>query len=223
MPRTAKVKEHASKANPKPDLTVVATSNGPDKDESLFMMGRFLDYEKQIKAANALKRRTRSQAKLRGFNLKQFDMAIAEAERDDGTTLDNLKDFKKYCEFFDLPVGYQITLSENPAQIPTEDFLKKAYDDGYARGVKAKDPDWQAYPRITQEGESHQRGWDAGQKVNREKFVAFNAQVAEMERQEEKKAAKRDQVDATVEIIEGTLSRLDGPADDVEDIETTEE
>ena len=193
MPEKARVKYPEGMKKAKPDLSAkpASGSNGPTRDDGLFMLGQFIAYQKAIDAANALKRHTRSRAKNMGLNLKQFDAAIAEREREDGTTFGNFQDFKKYAEWFDLPIAKQIHVSDKPAAEDAEDLMKKAYQDGYDRGVMALDPDWQAYPKGTQESESHLQGIVAGQKVNLEKFEAHNAQMAQMQEQEDKVKAKQ--------------------------------
>lgn len=180
MAQTAKIP--TSRGKVLPDLTAPQPdTNGPGRDEVLFMMGQFLAAQSAIKAAQNANKRLRSQAKLRGFNLEQFDRAIAERERDDGTTVDNLKDFKRYCEFMGLPVGSQITLFDDPQSgtaFSEEQLLQRAYEEGYELGVMGKNADEQAYPPMTPEGQEHMAGWHQGQKVCLDKFVKLNEDLA---------------------------------------------
>ena len=193
-----------------PDLTKTTPSpgNGPDREEALFMVGRLADAETQIRMAQALKKRVRATCKLRGFNLGQLDLAIKEKDRDDGPTLDNLKDFKKYCEWFDLPVAAHIQITDKPKLPNKDDLFEKAYKRGHSLGVLGADPDWQAFPRISQEGEYLLRGWTDGQKVNHEKLIAWNAQVQLVAEAEEKKRGGK-----AVGKMQGPMSRhrLDKP------------
>lgn len=176
MPKTAKIdkpkgKVHKDKTAPPPPAgasEATASSNGPDRDEILFMRGRFNAQKVKLKAEQQAWKKLRSVAKLRGFNLQQFDAAIAESELDDGTTLFNMKDFKTYCEAFDLPISYQFKLFDDPtdkAAFSEEYKLKRAYQDGYQDGLMGKDQDQQKYLPITAEGQEYLRGWNDGQAV----------------------------------------------------------
>lgn len=194
MAQTAKIPTSSGKILP--DMTAPQPgTNGPGRDEVLFMMGQFLAAQAAIKVAQNANKRLRSQAKLRGFNLEQFDRAIAERERDDGTTVDNLKDFKRYCEFMGLPIGSQITLFDDPqagTAFSEEQLLKRAYDEGYELGVMGKNADDQAYPPMTPEGNEHARGYNAGKDVNNEKFIKLNEDLAAADAAKSAKKAKKN-------------------------------
>ena len=196
---------------PKPDLSK-AISNGPSREDGLFMLGQFLAYQKAIDAANTLKRHTRSRAKNMGLNLKEFDKAVAEREREEGTTLGGIADFKTYCGWFDLPIAKQVSISSAPQQEDLVDFIKMAYESGYANGIMGLDPDWQAYPKGTQESESHLQGIAAGQKVLHDKFVAHSAVLNQMEENETKAKAKRKAKGETEKMIREAVEDLDETA-----------
>lgn len=194
MAQTAKIP--TSRGKVLPDMTAPQPgANGPGRDEVLFMMGQFLAAQAAIKVAQNANKRLRAQAKLRGFNLAQFDLAIAERERDDGTTIDNLKEFKRYCEFMGLPVGSQISLFDDPqtkSEFSEEALLKRAYDEGYELGVMGRNPDEQAYPPMTPEGQEHLKGLNAGKQVNNEKFIKLNEDLAAADAAKAAKKAKKN-------------------------------
>lgn len=179
MPRTATIEKTKGKTLPDQTAPIAGATNGPDREEALFMMGQFLASKAKIKEARNADTRLRNQAKLRGFDLEQFDRAIAEREREDGTTLDNLLTFKRYCMFLGLPIGSQLELLANPASNghSQEDINERAHDDGYELGLMGKNADEQAYPPMTPEGQEHMRGWHAGQEVLLEKFKDLNAKM----------------------------------------------
>lgn len=180
MAQTAKIP--TSRGKVLPDMTAPQPGdNGPGRDEVLFMMGQFLAAKAAMKVAQNANKRLRAQAKLRGFNLEQFDRAIEEREREDGTTLENLKVFKRYCEFLGLPVGSQISLFDDPqgsTEFSEEALLKRAHSEGYELGVMGKNADEQAYPPMTPEGQEHLKGWNAGQDVLKAKFAKLNEDLA---------------------------------------------
>lgn len=191
MARTAKIEPDKRKEKPLPDLSAGTQSNEPTRDDALFMMGQFIAAKDKIKEAQRLNKRIRQRAKNMGFNLTEFDRAIVERERQDTTTLDNLRDFKKYCEFFDLPIGYQFDLLDKPKAAKNGDVEARAERDGYERGIMGKSPDDQAYPPMTPEGQAHMKGWHSGQKVNLDKFVKLNEEFAAEEAAKKAKAAKK--------------------------------
>ena len=194
MPRTAKIEEPAGKSHPLPDLSsAVAQSNGPDREEFLFMVGQIAKAEEALKAARDAKKKLRSHFKLRGVDLEQMDRAIDELEREDGTTVDNLRTFKRYCEFLGLPIGSQMTLFDMPQSngMSQQSLLKHAAEEGYARGVMGKNPDDQAYPPLSPEGQEHMRGWSDGQGVLKEKFIKLSEAMADAEKEKADKKAKK--------------------------------
>lgn len=193
MARTAKIEANPKKGAALPDLSAAAASNGPDREEALFMMGQFLSADALVRDARNARKRLRNQAKLRGFDLEQFDLAIAEREREDGTTLDNLKTFKRYCEFLGLPVGSQLQFFSDgeTTAFSEEALLKRAHDEGYELGVMGKNPDDQAYPPMSPEGQKHAKGWHEGQKVLLDKFAKLSADMAALDADKAKKAAKK--------------------------------
>lgn len=194
MAQTAKIP--TSRGKVLPDMTAPQPgTNGPGRDEVLFMMGQFLAAQSAIKVAQNANKRLRAQAKLRGFNLEQFDRAIAERERDDGTTVENLKEFKRYCEFMGLPIGSQITLFDDPqtgGAFSEEQLLKRAYEEGYELGVMGRPADEQAYPPMTPEGNEHARGYNAGKDVNNQKFIKLNEDLAAADAAKSAKKAKKN-------------------------------
>jgi hypothetical protein len=194
LPSTAKI-DSSKKSAALPDVSAAKEGgNGPDRDEALFMMGQFLAADAKVKEARDGRKRLRNQAKLRGFDLEQFDLAIAEREREDGTTLDNLKLFKRYCEFLGLPIGSQLKLFNSPAEgdgFSQQSVNERARQAGYELGVMAKDPDEQAYPPMTPEGQEHMAGWHEGHKVNLDKFQRLNVELAAADEAKKAKAAKK--------------------------------
>jgi ribosome modulation factor len=190
MPVTAKI-EHAKGAT-LPDLTKEqpgTVSNGPSREDFLFMVGREIDHRNKVKEERAKHKRFRQFCSNQGVNLKAMDIAIAEREREDGTTLDNLKDQKRYFEFLGLPLGHQFSFFDAPTSAATApDILKKAHDEGYELGLMGKAPDDQKYPPITPEGQEHMRGWNDAQSIHLAKFKTLEDGMTEVERAAKKAA-----------------------------------
>lgn len=192
MAKRAKTGEH--KPTVHPDLTKSATvgsNSGPTREEGLFFAGQIDAADEKVKAAQKFRKSVRSQAKLAGIDLEQLDKARKERDREDGTTLNQLRSFQTYCGWFGLPLGQQMQLFDMPQKKGAhsqEAVLKKARDSGYERGLMGLQPDEQAYPPMTPEGQEHAAGWGEGQKINHEKFLRLNEKISE---QEAAKAAKR--------------------------------
>lgn len=221
MPRTARLKEHEGRTLP--DLTAPKqeqASNGPDRDEFLFAIGHQKKLRQAVDEAKAVLKKFRNHLKLRNFNLAMMDAAIDEADREDGTTISNMRDLKRYYEFMGLPIGHQFSLFETPqAANSNGDLLAKAFAEGRERGVKGEFPDEQKWLPVTPEGQEHQRGWQEGQAVHLVKFKALEVSLAEADeaaaKKAVKKAAKKAMAEAEEEGAEAEEIEQDiGPADE---------
>jgi hypothetical protein len=194
MPRTASLKKHEGRTLP--DLNApdkAAPSNGPDRDEFLFAIGQQNKLRKEVDDAKQKLKKLRQHLKLRNFNLKMMDMAIDEADREDGTTIANMRDLKRYYEFMGLPIGHQFSLFDSPASNGNgaDDLMKRAFNDGYERGVKGQAPDEQKWLPVSPEGQEHQRGWNDGQAVHLSKLKQLEVSLSEADKLAEAKAAKK--------------------------------
>lgn len=227
MTRTARLKEHEGRTLP--DLTAPkqeAASNGPDRDEFLFSIGHQKKLQQTIDDAKLMMKKFRNSLKLRGFNLKMMDLAIEEADREDGTTISNMRDLKRYYEFMNLPIGHQFALFDTPqaanANASTDaDLMAKAFAEGRERGVKGEFPDEQKWLPVSPEGQEHQRGWNEGQAVHLAKFKSLNEAMAEADKLATAKAARKAAKDAKAAAEAQEPDDEDegediGPADDEE-------
>lgn len=196
MPRTARLKEHEGKTLP--DLSAPAkeatASNGPDRDEFLFAVGHQKKLKLAIEEARAVAKKFRNHLKLRGFNLAMMDMAMEEADREDGTTIANMRDLKRYYEFMGLPIGHQFTLFDAPQAAngnAAADLMAKAFAEGRERGVRGEFPDEQKWQPLTPEGQEHQRGWSEGQGVHLAKLKSLGEAMEEADKALAAKVARK--------------------------------
>lgn len=195
LPRTARLKEHEGRTLP--DLTAPqpeAASNGPDRDEFLFAVGQLKKHQQDVDEKKAALKKFRNHLKLRNFNLAMMDLAIEEANREDGTTIANMRDLKRYYEHMGLPIGHQFTLFDAPQAAngnAAGDLMARAFAEGRERGVKGEFPDEQKWQPLTPEGQEHQRGWSEGQAVHLAKFKALSEALAEADKVEAAKVAKK--------------------------------
>jgi hypothetical protein len=189
MPRTAKI-EHQS--NVLPDLTAPQqTSNGPGKEDFLFFVGRLAAADKAVKTAKDARKKLRQFFQNQGVNLQMMDAAIAEREKEDGTTISNLRELKRYCEYLSLPIGKQFDLFDAPVTSGAIDYEQQAFEEGRELGIKGLNADDQKWLPTTPEGQAHQKGWADGQAVLLGKLKSLEDGMSEAERAAEAvKAAK---------------------------------
>lgn len=200
------------KAPPAP----LPAGNGPDNDEILFSIGQIETKLDIIEKAKSELKKFRQHLKLRGFNLAMLDMAIAEKDKEDGTTTSNLVDFQRYCQALNLPVGFQFSLFDRPQTSQSvADLMTRAFGEGRERGIRGQQPDDQKWLPMSDEGREHQRGWAEGQKVLTDKFEALNVSYQEAEKEREAKAAKAARKAAkAAEADKPDVTETDiGPAD----------
>lgn len=192
VPETATI-DHKDTVHP--DLTKAPhdASNGPDRDAFLISIGHHAKLKEAERAAKANTKKFRQYLTNTGYNLKAFDLAIEEMDKEDGTTLDNLRDLKRYFEFLDLPIGYQFSFldSASSAVKPPADVMAQAFLDGRERGLMGQNPDDQKWLPMTPEGQEHLRGWHDGQGVLLAKFRDIEAGMTEAERAELKAQAEK--------------------------------
>lgn len=191
MPKTASIERPERKTHP--DLSVVpaAAVNGPDRDEFLFMVGQIERVDEAVAKEKDARKKLRQHFKNRGVNLAMMDMAIAEKDREDDTTLDNMRDLKRYYEFLNLPVGFQFALFDTPQTGAAPDIMAKAFAEGREAGVMGRNTDDQKYPPMTPEGQEHFNGWTEGQAVLAGKMKVLETGMTLDEQERQAKAAKK--------------------------------
>lgn len=193
MPETAVI-NHTSGAK-LPDLSKEGqiSSNGPDRDEFLFMVGQIKRADDEITEKRTARKKLRQHFSNRGVNLAMMDLAIAEAEREDGTTISNMRDLKRYYEFMGLPIGHQFQLFDGPLAAAADiDIMARAFTEGRERGIKGEFPDEQKWLPVSPEGQEHQRGWGEGQAVHLAKIKGLSDGIAADERAEAEARTKRE-------------------------------
>lgn len=203
MPKTASIPT-PSPDRIKPDLTQAKTGdNGPDKADTLFFVGQFKLADARLAEARTARKKIRQAAKLRGHTIQQLEEAMRIVEEDDDTELKRQQAKKTYLQHMDHPMGMivQLNLFGSPDAGNGQaagGVSEKAYKRGFQLGVMALDPDDQAYPPMTPEGQEHMKGWHDGQKVNTDKLLSLNAEIAaDAAAKEAKKAAKAAKPEAT--------------------------
>lgn len=190
MPRTAKIEHHS---NVLPDLTAEQSGhNGPTREDFLFFCGRLAAADKDIKEAKDRRKKLRQFFQNQGVNLRMMDEAIAERGREDGTTVSNLRDMKRYCEYLGLPIGKQFDLFDQPVTAGNVDTEAAAYDEGKELGIKGLNPDTQKWLPTTPEGQAHQNGWADGQAILLSKIQTLSDGLQEAERQAEAEKAEKE-------------------------------
>lgn len=195
MPKTASI-DHRSEVHP--DLTQPQGGyNGPSREDFLFFSGRLAAADKDIKEAKDRRKKLRQFFANQGVNLAMMDEALAERNREDGTTISNLRELKRYYGYLGLPIGKQFDLFDQPAA-DASSVEERAYEEGKELGIKGLNPDDQKWLPTTPEGQAHQRGWADGQAVLLSKIQVLTDGLQEAEQaaaeakaeKERKKAAR---------------------------------
>lgn len=195
MPRTAQI-DHKSDIHP--DLTQEQPGhNGPSREDFLFFVGRLAAADKEVKEMKDRRKKLRQFFQNQGVNLSMMDAAIAEREKEDGTTISNLADLKRYFNYLGLPIGKQFDLFEAPAAADQK-LEEAAYEEGRELGIKGLNADDQKWLPTSPEGQAHQKGWADGQAVLLSKLKGLSDGMDEAEKaaaaakaeKEKKKAAR---------------------------------
>lgn len=195
MVETARIERNPKRDTPLPDLTAgKIESNGPGKEDTLFAVSQLKRMETEKVALTLKHKRIRTGLKLQGHVLKDIEHNIAEEKLQDGTSLATMKNRARIAQFMGLPIGSQVSFVDIlSGKAPTqEEIYQKAYDEGYRRGVGDGFPDEQAYPPMTQEGEHHVRGFNAGKAVNNARFLELNKLVDDAEAERARKLAAKN-------------------------------
>ena len=195
MPVTAKI-EHLPTGARLPDLTNAgADSNGPGLDEFLFMVGQLAKAEADVKTTRNARKKLRQHFINRGVNLAMMQAAIEELDKEEGTTLSNLRDLKRYLEFLGLPIGYQLLLVDQPQAAANGNAGSdeaRAFAEGRNRGIRGLNPDEDKWLPVTPEGQAHLAGWNEGQAVNLAKFRDLHDGMTMAEKQAAADKAAKD-------------------------------
>lgn len=168
--------------------------NGVSRDTCLFFVGQLKAADKILADARAERKKLRSTMKLQGIDLEILDKVLSLQKQEDTTNLLQQKTLKRYAEFLGMPLGSQMQLFDSPqsgVSFSQEAILKKAYDEGRERGLMGQNPDYQAYPEISPEGQEHTRGWNEGQESLASRIKDLKSiQAAEEKARAAKRAAK---------------------------------
>lgn len=146
----------------------VKGSNAVDADTLLVYLGQIQKEEANVKAAKQRLNKVWKLAINAGIVRKDLELVLKFADMDPDTVLGTIARIKDYAQWLEIPIGKQLSLFEIPSSsILSQDELgERAYRAGYVLGVQAKDPDEQAYPPLTDLGQKHMEGYNAGQKVH---------------------------------------------------------
>lgn len=155
-------------------------TNQPDAETLHYFIGAITRKQATIMAHRKELKTIRRSAMDAGLNLKDLDEVIRMKEEEPETIQAGLKRLVQYAEWLGLaPPGTQGDLFKNVA--PKLDTEKAAEDEGYREGIEgnkgpAIEPD--RYDVSTPVGQARLRGWNSGQKVLQERFLAKQPEQA---------------------------------------------
>jgi len=196
MPRTASLKDHEGQTHP--DLTAPRTigANRPDAEATMFAIAQLKKKQKEVEEVRLGLKRLRSALKLQGHTLDALDWGLSMEAQEDNTSEDQLRERIRVARFMNLPIGSQVFFFDEEGKpaadaAATDTVMAKAYEDGRRRGLAGDNPDEQAYPPMTAEGQEHMRGWHDGQAILARNLKPLEDAIAGVAKVEADKAAKK--------------------------------
>lgn len=164
----------------------------PDHDAILFHAGRMAETFKAKQVATKAHTKARTLFKNTGITMRIFDLVEDLSQQDDPkAAIDKfVREMVHVAGAFAIvPAATQIDLFNGVnSAVEARD---KAFADGRVRGIMGLALDEQAYHTNTDLGQEHLRGWDEGQKVLRDRFVAMNEMIREQDAAAQAKADEK--------------------------------
>lgn len=162
------------------DQSESTSTNGASKEDFLFFKGLFENIAGDLRDVKGRRKQARARAESVGLNVDMLDRVIKDQDNGGEVTLDELREYKRYAEWLDMPVGTQLSFLDSPKRRKQkEDDREKAARVGYSHGLAGAARDEQAYPPLTEIGMAYADAYDRGQDELKERFVAYNNQVDE--------------------------------------------
>ena len=198
MVETLSPKKHTSKQ--RPDLRVLSKDDNLSSADDLVLAfaGKLAGYENQISDICALMKKERQRAMNAGLVMEDVEEARDLAAMEPEKATQKLERILRYTRALGQPVGgLQLTLfaDERKATLSREELMSKAFEAGKALALLGKNPDYQAYPKDSDLGQEHLKGWYAGQDRLKELFVELNeketaAEAAKVKEKADKEATR---------------------------------
>lgn len=158
-----------------------AATNQPDAETFHFHVGAIIRANAAVAAHAKARKNVRRAAMDAGLNLKDLDEIIRMREEEPETIQAGIKRLVQYAEWLGLaPKGTQGDLFKDVA--PKVNAEKAAEDEGYRDGIegnKGPEIEPERYDVSTPAGQARLRGWNAGQKILQDRFIAKQAPAAE--------------------------------------------
>lgn len=159
-------------------------SNSVDAETVLLYLGQIQQEQALVAKAKQRLNKIWKLAINAGIVRKDLELVLKFADMDADTVLGTLQRIQQYAKWLEVPIGSQLSLFEIPSSgiLSSDEIAQRAYRAGYVLGVQGKNPDDQAYPPLTDLGQKHMEGWNAGQKVHLDRIqpitIAMDASQA---------------------------------------------
>lgn len=178
-PRVLKDKSQqpAPKQGAKKQATVL--TNQPDAETFHYHLGAITRQQAKILAERKVLKDIRRAATDAGLNLATMDRMIRMRELEPETVQEEIRRDVQYAVWMGLAPGTQIDLFKDAA--PQVDLEIAAENEGYRDGIEGnKGPaiEPERYDTTSAVGQARLRGWNKGQDVLRERFMAKQAEPA---------------------------------------------
>lgn len=158
-----------------------AASNQPDAETFHYHIGAIVRQQAKILAERKVMKDIRRAANDAGLNLASLDRMIKMRELEPETVQAEIKRDVQYAEWMGLaPIGAQGDLFKDLTKSLDEEQAaeNEAYRDGI-EGNKGPAIEPERYDMTTIIGQARMRGWNKGQEVLHERFLAKNSEAAQ--------------------------------------------
>ncbi len=148
-------------------------SNQPDAEAFHYHLGAITRKNATIQAHRKELKEIRRAAMDAGINLRDLDTVIKMRELEPETVQADISRLVQYAQWMGLAPGTQPDLFKDVA--PKVDAEKAAEDEGYREGIEGnKGPavEPERYDTASEIGQARLRGWNKGQDVLKERFLA---------------------------------------------------
>lgn len=172
----------------KPEPTPPGHNSNFETDMLIFA-GQVAKIEAEIDVLADKKTELRQTIKNAGYELAVFDMIRKKVDQEPETIEAWFGNIARYGRAFSLPMG-QLELFDGPRSPLNE--VTAAEDDGFRRALTGKPIDTERYHENSELGQSHIAGFNRGQAVLKERFLAHNAANSKVEEAEKAKKSRKE-------------------------------
>ena len=154
--------------------------NTIDKEAYHYHKGVIEQMEARVESAKKLLKQARRGASDAGISLGNFDFIRKLHKAEPETVQSNVAEIAQYAHWEGLAPGYQADLFKDTKGKKTSPE-EAAHQEGYVEGLEGKTAEGERYDQGNPVGAARLHGWQRGQKVIQDRFIAKSEAAAEGE------------------------------------------